>query len=173
MRKLSFLTLAGLAVLLICSMPITSAVEVINTSFMVNPGTKYGPYAPRTSYHTHIFGKSALKGEVIVEGEGIYLTVHGYNTQHLENIYVKEQYGFTVDPANDLYTFVFDNTEGHSESSLRLTLEEIWTIPIAISSHLGFITGLIGFFLFLGGLIAVALNRLKRRAHLDSIGYGK
>ena len=148
----SFLTLSGLALLLICSFPVTSVEEVINTSFTVSPGTKYGPNDPGTGYHTRIhfkiLGKSVLKGEVTAEEEGIYLTVNFYNTEHLNNIYVKGQYSFTVDPANDLYVFIFDNTEGRIESLVKFRLEEIWTRPIAIGSPPGFITGLIGFLLF-------------------------
>lgn len=163
--RLSFLTLSGLAILLICLIPVTSVGEVINTSFTVSSGTKYGPNDPRTGYHTRIgipiLSKSVLKGEVIVEGEGIYFTVYGYNTQHLNNNYVKGQYNFTVDPADDLYTFIFDNTEGHSESLVKFRLEEIWTRPIAIGSPPGFIAGLIGFLLFLAGLVTFAITRLR------------
>ena len=63
--KLSFLTLSGLALLLICLIPVTSVEEIINTSFTVDPGTKYGPNDPGTSHHTHlhfkILGKSLLR----------------------------------------------------------------------------------------------------------------
>lgn len=163
----SFLTFSGLALLLICSIPVTSVEEVINTSFTVSSGTKYGPNDPGTSYHTRIhfkiLGKSVLKGEVFVEGEDIYLTVNFYNTEHLNNVYVKGQYSFRVDPADDLYVFIFDNTEGHSESLVKFRLEEIWTRPIAIGAPPFFIAGLIGFFLFLAGLISLVINRFKRR----------
>ena len=163
----SFLTLSGLALLLICLIPVTSVEEVMNTSFTVSPGTKYGPNDPGTSHHTRIhfkiLGRSVLKGEGIVEGEGIYLTVNFYNTEHLNNIYVKGQYSFTVDPADDLYVFIFDNTEGNTESSVKFGLEEIWTRPLAIGSPPGFIAGLTGFFLFLTGLVTLAINRFKRR----------
>lgn len=149
--------------MLICSIPVTSVYEVINTQFMVGAGSKYGPYDSGTYYHTTMFGKCVLRGEIIVEGEGIYLTAYGYNTQHLSNIYVKGKSSFTVDPADDQYTFAFDNTEGHNESSVKFTLEEIRTGPIAIHSHAGFIAELIGFFLFLAGLVALAISRFKRR----------
>ena len=84
-----------------------------------------------------------------------------YNTEHLNNIYVKGQYSFTVDPADDLYVFIFDNTEGHGESFVTFALEEIWTRPIAISSPPGFIGGLTGLFLFVAGLIGLAVKRSK------------
>ena len=148
----------GLALLVISSIPVTRPVEVINTSFTVSPENDFETY-----YHTNLFGESVLKGEVIVEGEGIYLAAHGYNTLHLNNIYIEERYTFTVDPADDLYNFIFDNAEGDSESSVRFTLEEIWTGPISISSHLGFIAWLVGFFLFLAGLIALAVSRFRPR----------
>ena len=165
MRKASFIALLGLALLLICSVPITSVEEVINTSFTISPGAKYGPNDPGTGHHTRIhliLDKSVLKGEVIVEGEGIYLTVNFYNTDHLNGIYVEGQYSFTIDPADDLYVFTFDNTEGHIESLVRFRLEEIWTRPVAIGSPPFFFAGLIGFFLFLAGLISSAIVRIGK-----------
>lgn len=165
MRKASFIALLGLALLLICLVPITSVEEVINTSFTISPGAKYGPNDPGTGHHTRIhflLDKSVLKGEVIVEGEGIYLTVNFYNTDHLNGIYVEGQYSFTIDPADDLYVFFFDNTEGHIESLVRFRLEEIWTGPVAIGSPPFFFAGLIGFFLFLAGLISSAIVRIGK-----------
>lgn len=165
MSKAFFIALLGLALLLICSVPTTSIEEVINASFTVSPGAKYGPADPGAGYHTRIhfkmLGKSVLKGEVTVEGEGVYLTAYGYNTQHLRNIYVKVHYSFTIDPADDLYAFVFDNTEGQTESLVRFRLEEIWTRPLAISSPPFFITGVIGFFSFLAGLVTFAITRFR------------
>ena len=159
----SLLASFGLVVLLICSIPITSAEEVINTSFTVAPGTKYGPNDPGTGYHTRIFGRSVLKGIVVVEGEGIYLTAGFYNTQHLNNIYVEKQYGFVIDPADDLYIFIFDNAGGSSESLVRFRLEEIWTRPMAIGSPPLFILALTGLVLFLVGLVALVIGHLKTR----------
>jgi hypothetical protein len=157
--------LIGLAILLFSLIPVTSVDEVINTSFKVTSGTKYGPNDIGTSYHTRIgipiLCKSVLKGEVIVEGEGIYLTVKFYNTEHLNDIYVKERYSFVIDPADDLYVFTFDNTEGNIDSSVKFVLEEIWTRPLTISSPQLFIMGIIGFFMFLGGLGFLAIMRLR------------
>ncbi|MFQ5822120.1 MAG: hypothetical protein ACE5I5_19225, partial [Candidatus Heimdallarchaeota archaeon] len=104
-----FLTLIGLTILLVSSIPVTSSEEAINTSFAVSPGTTYGSPNVGTGYHTRILGKSVLKGEVIIEGNGIFLTVTGYNSNHLKNLYVTGRYSFRIDPANDLYTFTFDN----------------------------------------------------------------
>jgi len=156
MTKPSLLTLLGLSLFIVTLIPTTSVEEAINTEFIVDPGTEHEEY-----YHTHIFGKSALKGEVIVEGESIYLTVNFYNTEHLDNVYVDGPYSFMVDPADDLYIFIFNNTEGHNESSVKFRLGEIWTRPIGIGSHPGFIAGLVGFLLFLAGLIALAISRLR------------
>ena len=140
-----FLTLIGLTILLVSSIPVTSSEEAINTSFAVSSGTTYGSPNIGTGYHTRILGKSVLKGEVIVEGEGIYFTATGYNSKHLENIYVTGRYSFRIDPADDLYTFTFDNTKGSTESRVTFTLAEVWTRPRAIGSPPLFITALIGF----------------------------
>ena len=67
-----FLTLIGLTILLVSSIPVTSSEEAINTSFAVSSGTTFGSPNIGTGYHTRILGKSVLKGEVIVEGEGIF-----------------------------------------------------------------------------------------------------
>jgi len=158
-----FLTLLGLTILLVSSIPITSIEEVIDTSFTVPPGTTYGPNDAGTSYHTRIIGRSVLKGEVMVEGEGIYLTVNFYNTEHLRNIYVRGRYSFIVDPADDLYVFIFDNTDGRSESLVKFRLEEVWTRPIAIGSPPLFILGLTGLLLFPVGLAALTITSLKAK----------
>lgn len=156
--RLAIFTISCLVFLLIISIPITNLEVVINTSLEVNPGIKVDPYDTETVYHTRILCKSALNGEISVEGEDIYLTVHGYNTQHLKNIFIAEQYNFLIDPADDLYTFIFDNTEGLNESFIKFKLEEIWIIPMVFGSPVFFIAGLIGFFLFLTGLVALAIS---------------
>ena len=109
MRKLSLLTLIGLALLLICSIPVTSVEKAIDTTFAVDRSIE-------TYYHTQIFAKSALKGEIFVEGEGIYLAVNGYNSQHLNDVFVREPYNFIIDPADDLYYFILDRSIGGAES---------------------------------------------------------
>lgn len=165
MSRLLFLTLLGLGLLLVCSIPVSSVEEVINTSFTISPGATYGPYDPAgTGYHTRIhflLDKSVLKGDVIVEGEGVYLTVNFYNTEHLNGIYIEGQYSFTIDPADDLYIFTFDNTEGQEESSVRFTLEEMWTRPLAFGSPPLFIAGLTGFLLFIIGLVTLTIKRAR------------
>jgi len=166
MRKAFLTALLGLAVLLVCLVPTTSVEEVINNSFTVSPGAKYGPNDRGTNYHTRIhfiLDKSVLKGEVDVEGEGIYLTVNFYNTEHLDGVYIDGHYGFTIDPADDLYVFTFDNTQGNSDSSVRFRLEEVWTRPLAIGSLPFFAAGLIGFFLFLAGFAKLTLDHSRKR----------
>ena len=103
-----------------------------------------------------------MKGEIVVEGEGIYLTVNFYNAEHLKDVYVGGQYSFRVDPADDLYVFIFDNTEGSSKSLVRFRLEEIWTRPMAIGSPPLFILGLIGFSSFLAGSVTLAITHTTR-----------
>lgn len=159
--------LAGIVLLFIGFVPVTSVEEVISSSFTVNPGTRYGPYDNGTVYHTRInfpiMSKSVLKGEVIVEGGSIYLTLNGYIQNPLSDSHIKDQYSFKVDPADDLYTFIFDNTEGHEASHVEFRLEEIWTRPMAIGSSTLFIGWLMGLFLFLAGSIILVINHFKSR----------
>jgi len=64
-------------------------------------------------------------GEMIVEGGGVNFTANGYNTQHLKNVFINQNYSFAINPADDLYTFTFDN-EGGIQSFVRFTLKERW-----------------------------------------------
>jgi len=160
------LTLLGLASLLICLIPVTTSEEVINATFTLSPSTRYAPPNAGTNYHTRIFGRSVLRGEGTVEGNGIYLTVYGYNTKNLEKSYLGGRYTFAIDPADDLYTFIFDNTEGRGESSVQFTLEETWTRPLAISSPHSLVASLIGLSLFLTGSMTLALTRIRRTRNL-------
>jgi hypothetical protein len=151
----------GFALLLVCSIPVTSIEEVIDTSFVVDSGAEYGPPNPGTNYHTRVLGKSVLRGEVLTEREGVHLTVRGYNTQHLVDIYVEGHYSFAVDPADDLYTFIFRN-EGPTESLVHFTLEETWTRPMAIGSPSLFIAGLVALCLSGTGLVILTVMYLRR-----------
>lgn len=154
-------TLLGLALVVMCLIPVTSVEEVINTSFTVNPGTEYGPPKVGTGYHTRILGKSVLRGNITVEGGGVYLIIYGYNAPS-KGLSVIDRCSFAVDPADDLYAFVFDNTEGTNESLVKFRLEEVWTRPMAIGSPPLFITGLIGTFTLIAGLVTLAIARLRR-----------
>lgn len=156
----------GFITLLMCVIPVTTSEEVINATFALSPGTRYAPPNAGTNYHTRIFGRSVLKGEGTVEGNGIYLTVYGYNTKNLEKSYLGGRYTFVIDPADDLYTFIFDNTEGRGESSVQFTLEETWIRPLAISSPYTLVVSLLGLSLFLTGSITLALTRIRRTRNL-------
>jgi len=135
----------------------TNLDTVINVSFIVEPGSRHEPgEEPITIHHTRVFSKSALRGEVLVEGEGVYLTVVGYNTQGLEDVYVKEHYSFKIDPADDLYAFTFDNTQGATESVIRFVLEEEWTPGAAVVRFISL------YLLLPGGLILVAISYLHQ-----------
>ena len=139
------LTLIGLALFLIAWLPVTRIDEVIDTSFALTPGTNYGPYDAGTVYHTRVFVfKSVLRGEITVEGEGVYLTMNGWNVKNLQNTYVKGEKSFMIEPANEQYTFTFDNTHGSIPSLVRFRLTEVWT---ASFSPLMFVLGIVGLFL--------------------------
>ena len=99
----------------------TSTDTVIDVSLVLEPGEKYETY-----HHTRVISKSTLAGEIVVEDEGINFTAYGYRTQHLKNVFVNQNYSFTVDPANDLYTFKFENSKSNVQSSIKFTLEETW-----------------------------------------------
>lgn len=157
------LVLMGITLSATIVVPVTSVQEVINTSFTVEPGTTYGPYDDGTTYHTMIFGISVLRCEVVVEGQGVYLNVRGEHTQYLKGIYVSAQYEFVIDPADVQYTFTFSNTNGVVNSSVRFILEETWARPVALCSSGTFIAWFGGAVLFLVGLIALAVSRLRRR----------
>jgi len=159
-----FLTVLGFTILLVTSIPVTSIEEAIHISFTIHAGTTYEPPEAGTSYHTRInilFSKSVLKGEVMVEGEGIDFTVSGYNAKQLKNLYVTDRYSFKINPADDLYTFRFENTTDSTESQVTFTLEEIWTRPLALGSPPLFIAGGLGFFLFITGLVTLMMSYLK------------
>jgi hypothetical protein len=167
------LVILGLALLLICCIPVTSIEEAIDASFTVSSGTVYGSPNAGTSYHTRInfkgvLGKSVLRGEVFTEGEGIRLIVHGYNAQHLTDTRIEGGYSFVIDPADDLYTFAFQN-DGLSESVVHFTLEEIWSRPLAAGSPAFLIAGLVAFSLFATGLVILVVIYPRRRWYTPGV----
>jgi len=103
----------------------TKTDTVIDISFVLEPGEKRGPSENGIYHHTYVLTKSALIGEVLVQGESINFTANGFNTQHLENILISQNYSFVIDPADDLYWFAFENTGG-IQSSIKFTLKERW-----------------------------------------------
>ena len=128
MRKflgLALLTL-GLALFLLSLVYMFKTHTVIEVSFVIEPSKKYEPYENGTYHHTVVFTKSALIGEISVEGEGIYFTANGYNRKELKDVYINQNLSFTIDPADDLYTFTFDNTNGNTESRVMFSLKERW-----------------------------------------------
>jgi hypothetical protein len=116
----------GVTLFLFSFLIATKTDTAIDTSFVLEPTEKYGPYENGTYYHTHVISKSTLMGEVIVEGGGVYFTANGYNTQHLKNIFINQNYSLVIEPADDQYTFTFENTGGNLQSSIKFTLKERW-----------------------------------------------
>jgi hypothetical protein len=149
-RKRAFvgliLLLLGAGLFLSSLLKTTTIYPAIDTSFVVEQGEMYDDEG--TYYHTRILGKSVLNGEISVEGEGIYLTAIGTNAYEIENIFIDNYYNFTVDPADDLYYFTFDNTNGDAESHVDFVLEEEFT-SLALQSPIMLIRSLVGIFLLL------------------------
>lgn len=124
---------------------------VIDTSFKLEGGEIRDEY-----HHTRILSKSALTGAVSVEGEAINFTAYFFNTQHLEDVYINQNYSFVIDPADDLYKFIFDNSGNDSQSSIDFTLDESWVnIPLLILSFIGLLV------LTPSGLILTTLSLRK------------
>ena len=147
------LILIGIALFLSSSIPITRTDEVINTSFTISPGDSFGPYDEGTYYHTRVLVNSILKIEIVTEGGGIYLTAGGQNVQDLKDFYIEGEKSFTIAPANDQYTFTFDN-RGISDCTVELVLTEVW---IGSLSPLILVLGQAGLFLMVpigSGIIA-------------------
>jgi len=99
---------------------------VIDVSFVLAPGEKYEPYEKGTYHHTRIISNSVLLGEVLIKDGGVNFTASGYNTQHLKNVLINRNYSFIIDPADDLYTFTFDNRAGTVQNSISFILKETW-----------------------------------------------
>ena len=157
------LVVMGLALLSTISIPVTTGEVVISTSFSVGPSMTYGPYDDDTIYHIRIFGTSALRGEIIIEGVGIYLTVNGEHTQHLKGVFVNDRIEFEIVPAIDQYTFEFNNTNGVLASAVQFTLEEVWTRPVAMSATTIWGMWLGGFLIFMVGFLGFVIVRLRNR----------
>jgi hypothetical protein len=120
------LILIGIALFLISSIPSTRTEEVINTSFSISPGDSFGPYDEGTYYHTKVLVRSILKIRIFTEGGGIYVTAGGQNAQELKDFYIEGEKSLTIEPADDQYTFTFDN-KGMSDCTVDFVLTEVWT----------------------------------------------
>lgn len=150
----------GLLAVLIMSFPITSAEQTINVSFELNSGAEYGSPRPGTTYHTRILGWSLLKGEVMVEGGNLHLTVIGYNTENLSDVQIGQRCSFVIGRADDLYAFRFQNL-GLGISSIHFTLQEIWTRPLAFASGPLFVTSLVSILLLTTGMVILIVTYLR------------
>ncbi len=139
----------GLALFLASSIPVTSTTEVINTSFTLRAGAKNDPYETGTYYSTRLFGRTMLRGEVDIVGEGVYLTVTGYNTRDLQGVYVNGHQVFVIELASTFaveftskaYTFIFDNTRGLGQTHVTFELTEVYTTSL---SPVLWVAGVIG-----------------------------
>jgi len=141
---LVFLVL-GISLLLLSVLSFFRTDTVIEVSFVMEPGEKYGPYDNGTAYHTTVFSKSILIGELVVNGGSFNFTANGYNTPHLKNIFINQNYHFLIDPADDLYTFTFDNSRGINQCSITFTLQEQrMAYMLLISSFIGMLLMAIG-----------------------------
>jgi hypothetical protein len=120
------LLLLGSSLFVVSFFSVTRTDTVIDISFVLNSGEKYEPYENGTYYHTRVIGKSTLLGEIVAVSGGVIFTANGYNTQHLKNVFIDQNHSFVIDPADDLYTFVFENSGKDIPSSVRFTLKEEW-----------------------------------------------
>jgi len=153
------LLLFGLSLFLLsffCFFVLARVDTVISVSFDLKPGEKYEPYEQGTYHHTTVFSKSALIGEVVVEGGTINFTAWGYNTDHLRSIFIDQDYAFLIDPADDIYLFTFDNTIGDASSSVQFTLKEKWMDLLSLIA-----SSAIAFTLALAGTVLIILRRRK------------
>lgn len=157
-------TVAGLVLLLLGSslfllsfFSATRTDTAVDISFVLDPDEKYGPYENGTYHHTRVISKSTLAGEVVVEGGSINFTANGYNTQHLKNVFINQNYSFAINPADDLYTFTFGNEGSSIQSSIKFTLEEKWmTIPLLIPGFIGLLI------LVPAGLVLIIMSLHKK-----------
>jgi len=162
-RKRAFvgliLLLLGAGLFLSSLVVVTTIYPAIDTSFVIEQGDD-----EETNYHTRLLGKSVLKGEISVEGEGIYLTAEGTNAYEIKNIFIDNYYNFTINPADDLYYFIFDNTNGDAESHVDFVLEEEFTTSLAWQSPIMLILSLVGIFLLLPiGMILMLWGLVSRK----------
>jgi len=116
----------GVSLFLLSFLFVTKTDTVVDVSFVLEHGEKRGPDQDGIYHHTRVFSRSALIGKVLVLGGAVNFSANGYNAWHLENVFVSRDYSFVVDPADDLYWFVFENVDDNIGSSIRFTLKERW-----------------------------------------------
>jgi len=155
----------GVTLFLFSFLIATKVESVIDTSFVLEPRKEYETY-----HHTRVISISSLTGEVVVEGGGVYLTAYGYNTKHLENVFINQNLSFTIDPAHDLYTFTFENTGSNLQSSIKFTLKErLMSLRLLIPAFITLlISAPVGTVLIVGGLRKKTQE--KREDSLKSAG---
>jgi hypothetical protein len=156
---------AGVALLLIGSLAFlllfpaaTTTKTVIESTFALGPSEKYEPPKNGTTYHTRIISKSSLTGELIVENGSINFTANGYNTQHLKNISINQNYSFVINPADDLYWFIFENSGSTAQSSVQFILKETWTNIYSLVFAIVILLACV-----FGGIALVILGFLQRK----------
>ena len=133
---------------------------VIDAAFTVEAGMKIEPYnEPFTYYHTTVFSKSVLIGELSVEEGSILFSVEGSNVDELHNVFVEATYSFKIDPADDQYTFTFDNTQGMTVSEITFVLKEEWTQGAKL------LEGISLYLLIPIGLILIIFDSTKSRSN--------
>ena len=170
----------GIALLILSLIPITTVEEVYDRSFTVDPGIIYGPQLIEHHYlyrnlsktvdnYLYVWAirhqdppwltRSVVRGEVSVEGESINIYVGSVTSYLGERLTPEEPYIFLDDPAHSHYLFIFNSTEGTSEASVRIRLEEIWTGPIALSSGSHLLGGITGILMSLAGSLQLVIRR--------------
>jgi len=126
----SRIRLAGLVLIVIAmaSFALTATIKQENTyeavtfSDIVEAGK-----SEETYYHTTLFAKSKLIGNLTVEGGNIYFQVIGSNLDEKrymrDKILVEGSYDFSFS-AEDLYYFVFNNTHSDKDKKVTFNLRE-------------------------------------------------
>jgi len=129
---------------------------VIDVSFVLEPDEKRGQGENGIYHHTRVISKSTLMGEVLVQGGSINFTANGFNTQHLKNILISQNYSFVIDPADDLYWFAFENI-GSVQSSIKLTLKEKWMNVFLL------IPGVLSFLILTATGLSLSIMGIRRK----------
>ena len=108
---------------------------------------------------TTVFSKSVLIGDLSVEKGSILFSVEGSNVDELHNVLVEATYSLKIDPADDQYTFTFDNTQGMTVSEITFVLKEEWTQGAKL------LEGISLYLLIPIGLILIIFDSTKSRSN--------
>lgn len=146
--------------------PITEEEVVLDSSFIVESHSSYGPYDDGTVYHPKILGSSILQGEVDVEGGSIYLTINGHYTEGMKDVHILQTFSFQIPNAHEQYNFLFNNTSD-SSASVHLILVEVWTRSLTFISPVSTLISIgVGVLIAIGLLITIQ-RRLKQGYRRD------